>query len=310
VTADLQWTTLDWHTLVSSADGDRPDGRDVLDDLVALARRCLVADGGMPLGADERFLRGRYLGDDSTTSAVRLTDGTLVGASAVRPSAGDGERRGATVTAMVDPRLRGLGLGARLLDEALAATDRRDGPVSVETESLTPAAAELFASRGLRQVFAEDVMRFDLAAGAVPSPVWPDGTTVAAWSDATSARFHAAYSASFCDRPGFPGWSAEQWIAWAVDEDFRPGWSMLATVPDLGDAGFVTCADGWIIQVGVVPAARGRGLGAALVGEALARMAADGAGEALLDVNVDNPAGGLYRRLGFTVLGRRARFQR
>ena len=212
---------------------------------------------------------------------------------------------------MVDPAVRGTGLGARILDWALAeAAGRGADAVSVESESLTPAVAELFGSRGLRQVFAEDIMRFDLAAGPVPVPVWPDGTALAEWSDATVPRFHAAYTASFRDRPGFPGWSVEQWVSWVVDEDFRPGWSLLVTVPGAGDAGFITCAQGWIVQVGVLPDARGRGLGAALVSEALHRMRADGEAGVLLDVNVDNPAGHLYRRLGFRVLGRRARFER
>jgi GNAT superfamily N-acetyltransferase len=62
---------------------------------------------------------------------------------------------------------------------------------------------------------------------------------------------------------------------------------------------------------GVVPAARGRGLGGALVCEALARMAADGSPEAWLNVNVNNPgAAALYRRLGFADAGRRARYRR
>jgi hypothetical protein len=40
-------------------------------------------------------------------------------------------------------------------------------------------------------------------------------------------------------------------------------------------------------------------------------MRAAGDREALLDVNVDNPtAAGLYASLGFTVVGRRARFER
>jgi ribosomal protein S18 acetylase RimI-like enzyme len=65
----------------------------------------------------------------------------------------------------------------------------------------------------------------------------------------------------------------------------------------------------WIVQVGVVPAARGRGLGAALVGESLTRLRAAGCREAWLDVNVDNPAKELYLRLGFVDAGRRARFE-
>jgi ribosomal protein S18 acetylase RimI-like enzyme len=39
-------------------------------------------------------------------------------------------------------------------------------------------------------------------------------------------------------------------------------------------------------------------------------MVADGAVEAWLNVNVDNAAIGLYRRLGFRVAGRRARYQK
>ena len=181
----------------------------------------------------------------------------------------------------------------------------------METEGLTPAAEALFVSRGLRQIFAEDVMRIDLT-GAVPEPVWPDGTVLATWSDATAGRFAAVHDAAFRDRPGFPGRPAAEWIAdVAEDEDFRPDWSVLAAVPELGDAGFVTAAVGWIVQVGVIPPARGHGLGVALVTESLDRQRSAGETEAWLDVNVDNPgAAALYRRLGFTPAGRRARYRR
>ncbi|GFJ88209.1 GNAT family N-acetyltransferase [Phytohabitans rumicis] len=183
--------------------------------------------------------------------------------------------------------------------------------MTVETEALTAATERLFASRGLRQVFAEDVMRFDLAGAEPPDVALPPGVRLGEWGSDIAGRFFAVYDASFRDRPGFPGWPAERWVAWtAGDDEFRPQWSLLATGVDGDDAGFITCAQGWIVQVGVVPAWRGRGLGAALVAEALRRMRATGAADALLDVNVNNPAGQLYTRLGFTLLGRRARFQR
>jgi ribosomal protein S18 acetylase RimI-like enzyme len=268
-------------------------GASDFDDLVALAGRCLDADGGLPLAADPSFLHRRWM--TPSTLAVRDGDGRLIAAGAVRD--------GAVLVGLVDPAARGRGIGASVLDWGL------DRAATVETEGVSPAAEKLFASRGLRQVFAEDVMRIDLTAGA-PRPPWPDGTTLTGWSDATAARFHAVYDASFRERPGFPGWTAEEWIE-GVDEDgLRPGWSVLATVPDIGDAGFVTASDGWIDQVGVLPEARGRGIGAALVGEALCRMRADGATFAWLNVNVDNPAAALYRRLGFVDRGRRARYQR
>jgi len=84
---------------------------------------------------------------------------------------------------------------------------------------------------------------------------------------------------------------------------------VIATVPGRCDVGFVTAAVGWIVQVGVVPAARGAGLGAALVREAMTRMQTDGATEVWLDVNVNNPAARLYAWLGFRNEGRRARNQ-
>ncbi len=124
-------------------------------------------------------------------------------------------------------------------------------------------------------------------------------------------RFHGVFESAFRDRPGFPGTPADEWIAEnEEDDEFQPGWSVLATVPGVGDAGFMTSAVGWVVQVGVRPQARGRGIGAALVCESLRRTAADGAAAAWLDVNVDNPgAAALYCRLGFTDAGRRARFQ-
>ena len=296
---------------------------DDLDDVVALAGRCLAADGGLPLATDPGFLRRRML--TATTLALRGDDDRLVAAGAVRD--------GPVFVGLVDPAVRGRGVGAGVLDWGLGRA------TTVETEGLSAAAEGLVASRGLRQVFAEDVMRIDLEAAssaavssaavspaavspaatpsaAVPSPaspaaaVWPVGTRLEDWSAATAPRFHAVYHAAFRERPGFPGWTAEEWIE-GVDEDgFRPEWSVLASVPGIGDAGFVTAADGWIDQVGVVPGARGRGIGAALVTEALNRMRPDGASHAWLNVNVDNPAARLYRRLGFEDRGRRARYQR
>ncbi|MCO8276290.1 GNAT family N-acetyltransferase [Actinoplanes sp. TRM 88003] len=183
--------------------------------------------------------------------------------------------------------------------------------VTVESETLTEDASVLFESRGLRQVFAEDVMRIELDESLPPAPEWPLGVTVASWSGAVAQRFHATYHASFSDRPGFPGDPAEEWIAEnEEDEDFLPDCSLLVTLPDLCDAGFITAARDWVVQVGVVPSARRRGLAAALILESLSRQRAADGTHAWLTVNVNNPgAADLYRRLGFTDRGRRARYR-
>jgi ribosomal protein S18 acetylase RimI-like enzyme len=297
---EIEWTAL------TAADVPR---------IAALATRCLAADGGLPLAAGESFLGRRFAGPDVRALGA-VVGGAMVAAGAVRVRDGDGDgdadADGATrasTTAFVDPAWRGRGFGARLLDWCLATGRDLGDRVVVETESLTSEAAGLFAGRGLRQVFAEDILRFDLASQALPEAPLPGEVTVAEWTPELVERFFAAYRGSFADRPGFPGWSAGRWIKWiAADDDFRPQWSLLATVDGEGDVAFIACAQDWVVQVGVLPGHRGRGLGPALVVEALRRMRSSGATEALLDVNVNNPAGRLYRRLGFADVGRRARY--
>ena len=95
-------------------------------------------------------------------------------------------------------------------------------------------------------------------------------------------RFYAVYVAAFAQRPGFPGQSADQWISWiSGDEDFRPHWTLLASLTGTDgadvDAGFIASeATGWIWQVGVVPQAWGRGVGASLIAEVVRRMRSAG----------------------------------
>ncbi|BCJ77702.1 hypothetical protein CS0771_72460 [Catellatospora sp. IY07-71] len=275
-----------------------PLAADAVPAVSRLAARCLAADGGLPLAAGEGFTARRYAAEGGLAIGAYDPDGTLVAAAAIRPTGGT-----VTGTALVDPAARGRGLGVAALDWCLGGAD------VMETESLTDGAAALFADRGLTMSFAEDVMRHDLK--EIPDVPLPAGVRLAGWAPDTVSRFHAAYRAAFAERPGFPDWDQEQWTGWLVDDDFRPPWSLLAVDASGADLGFVVCGDGWLVQVGTTPAARGRGVGAALTTAALRAAAADGASEMLLDVNVDNPvAADLYRRLGFTVLGRRARFTR
>jgi mycothiol synthase len=138
----------------------------------------------------------------------------------------------------------------------------------------------------------------------------PGGRTVP-WGEADPERFFAVYHAAFRGRPGFPGWSQARWVDWiSSDEDFRPDWSLLASAGGT-DVGFIVGdATGWIVQLGVAPAARGRGIATVLLSETVQRMRSGRDVSVSLHVNVDNPgAAALYRRLGFTRLSRRARYQ-
>jgi mycothiol synthase len=288
----------------------RPAGDDDLPAIAGLAQVCLAADGGQPYAAGWDYLSRCYLGHAEARAAF---DGTrLVCVTALRrePSASSGDPRAATVltTGLVHPGWRRRGVGGRAFDwvEQLAGETR----LRAETETLNDGAHALYLSRGLKLVFAEDVMRLPAAAQPPLLPA-PGGLVLATWGQAAPARFHAVYHAAFRERPGFPGWSPGRWIEWiSDDDDFRAEWTLLATRHG-EDVGFVAAgAMGWIIQLGVLPAARGQGVGGYLTTEVIACMRAAGETAIALDVNVNNPhAAALYRRLGFTQAGRRARYE-
>ena len=291
------WPGLSWRRLAAC---DLPG-------LTGLYARALACDGGQPFAADEWLLRRWYI--EGTEDSLAVVDGErLVGACAWRYVDSGGERR-AVIVGQVDPDERRRGIGGRLLDLALDAA----GPgaaVRVETESLCSGADALYRSRGLTCVFAEDVMTYSLAGGVPTAP--PAGDVVfTEWSDSLAERFFAVYEAAFRDRPGFPGWSAAEWITWIRDDDdFRADWTLLASEAGR-DVGFLAGENGgWIAQVGVVPAARRRAVASTLIIEVLRRMQADGQTEATLNVNVNNPGAiAAYRRLGFLCTGRRARYE-
>jgi mycothiol synthase len=289
----LSWQVLDWRALDES---DLPA-------VTGLARACLAADGGQPFAADPGFLRGRYLADAQTYAGF---DGSaLVCVSSLRRTSPDAAP---VTTGLVHPAWRRRGIGGHAF--GWAAGRAADAGVRAETEALGDGAHALYLSRGLAQVFAEDVMELPASAPA-PAVPFPDGLLLSAWGTADPARFHAVYEAAFRERPGFPGWPRERWIEWiSDDEDFRAQWTLLATVDGV-DAGFIAAAaGGWIVQVGVLPAARGRAIGALLIAEAVRLMRAAGETAITLNVNVNNPhAIALYRRLGFVTAGRRARYQ-
>jgi len=278
-----------------------PLGETDLAALQRLARACLRQDGGLPHLATEGMLRSRFLTARSTGARDEL--GELVTAAAVGDAADDGS---VTTSGLVHPSFRGAGLGNQLM--AWATEQAEGATLRVATESLTPEAEALYAAHGLMQTFAETVMRHDLS--SIPRCPLPGGLRTVAFGEESAAAFHAAYVASFADRPGFPAPSAEEWLGYLrEDGDFRPELSRVALDGAGVPAGFITISDNWVDQVGVVPQWRGRGLGAHLTASSLTAIAGAGAEEAWLTVNTDNPgARRVYERLGFTEHGVRARY--
>ncbi len=278
-----------------------------LPDLQRLARACLERDGGLPMFAAEAMLGSRMLRDRAI--GLRLPDGcdgcdgpdgTLVAAAGI--SLGGDE---AVTTGMVHPSMRRQGVGDRLLRWAIA--EAGNAALRVDTESCSRDADALYARHGLVRTFAETVMRHDLQ--TVPAVPLPDGVQVAPVSGVAELDLFDAYRRSFEDRPGFVEPDAEEWLAELRDDDeWRRDLSLLIRNEQRVPIAFVNVLGTWLDQVGVVPAWRGRGLGAFLVAESLRSLQAEGAGEMWLCVNVNNPAEDLYRRLGFASYGTRARY--
>jgi mycothiol synthase len=288
--------------------------------VVTLYAEALAVDGGQPYAGDEPLLR-RWYADGMQASLAAFHGGRLIGLCARRHADTGGGPR-SVIAGQVAPGYRGRRIGARLLDAALDGAATGTG-VLVENESLTDSADALYRSRGLRPVFAEDVMSLALT-GGLPAAARPaqagdpqftdlrlPDLRFTEWSGQAAARFYAVYTAAFRDRPGFPGWPASEWIEWiSGDPGFREGWTLLASAAG-ADAGFIAGdAGGWIAPVGLVPAARRQGIAARLIVEVLRRMREAGETRAVLNVNVNNPAAiGVYDRLGFARVGRRARYE-
>jgi mycothiol synthase len=287
---ELQTLSLAWRSLESSD----------LAEILALAETILKHDGGLPLLVSASRLQQHYLSEDLQTIAAFSQTGQLIAASSLHSKAEQSDLR-----AMLHPDYRQKGIGRFLMQWAL---DHATTPLTLHNDALTPRAERLYARFGFQQVFGEDVMRYPLAVAQLPA-LPSTSYSFEPWSDATKQAFFEVYQASFRERPGFPDPSAEEWIEENEEDGLRREVSLLAKDGDQA-VGFLSCADNWIVQVGVLPAWRGRAIAYQLILRALQGLQEAGETEVWLDVNLNNPhAAQLYRRMGFELAGRRARYR-
>jgi GNAT superfamily N-acetyltransferase len=153
-------------------------------------------------------------------------------------------------------------------------------------------------------------MEIDL--NGLPLPTWPEGYQAVAWSaelldthaEVLCQCFHGEIDSlvfpSLGSREGCVGLMAEI----ARRRAFIPEATWLALGPE-GPCGTIQALRergvlGAIQNVGIVPTRRGRGLGRALILQALAGMYQSGLGRAILEVTAHNESAiRLYRALGF-----------
>jgi ribosomal protein S18 acetylase RimI-like enzyme len=307
-------TGLTWRTI----------SLDDLQTVVELARTCLLSDGGLSFLFEPDVLKDRYFPDAPGTGIGAFDlDGRLVACSTVYISGEAGAQR-TRIVGQVRPDQRDKGIGAYLMDWSQnQALDLRTGTVDkplvlqIATESLTESAHRLYRAQGFENIFEELVMRRDLSVPLANYTI-PPGVTLMSWQSELAEEFYQAYYPAFRERPGFPGWSAAEWIAQVIDNDLIPEWTLLARADGVPSGFLIGCIDltttppgGYVQQIGVIPAQRRRGLASALLVETMRRMQAAGADAAQLTVHINNPGAiEAYARLGFVTIGRRARYER
>jgi mycothiol synthase len=186
----------------------------------------------------------------------------------------------------------------------------------ITCENLTDEIVARCVEKGYILSFAEEVMRYDLSR-PLPQVSVPAGISFLKWTPERAHDFFSVYAASFRERPGYPGWSEAEWVKWTSDDpEFHPELSVLAVIQ--GQAlGFVTNAAyeggndklGYIIQVGILPEWRGKGLGAALTIHSLEMWKETGAEAVYLHVNANNPGAiRVFRLTGFVTVRQRGKF--
>jgi mycothiol synthase len=291
--------------------------------IVGLAHACHTADGGLGFMFEADVLKSRYF-PEAPSAAIGAFDpaGRLVASGAVQVGEGAAAAR-ATIAGQVRPDQRTRGIGNNLMRwsraqarSLLRGAAAGEAALVVATEALTDAADHLYRAHGFRPVMEALVMRRNLGR-PLPERAFPPGVSVTGWQPGVMEQFYQAYYAAFRARPGFPGWSAAEWIGHVTENDHVPEWSLLALAAGV-PAGFIignidltaNPPGGYVWQIGVVPSQRRRGLASALMVEALRRMQAAGAPWADLEVHTNNPGAiEAYAAVGFTVTGRRARYE-
>jgi mycothiol synthase len=170
------------------------------------------------------------------------------------------------------------------------------------------AAHELLENRG----YAVDRhfwhMAIDLA-GALPEEEPSDGAEIRAFESSDAPAVHALLEDAFRGHYQFSPTPYAEWER-AFGEPWFDAGLWLVAVADGRIVGALTGrvmgAEGWVIELGVLPGHRGRGIGAALLARSFRIFETRGLSSVALNVDAGNETGAtaLYERVGM-----RARFQ-
>lgn len=287
----------------------RPAAGADLEDVVALCRRCDVADLGAPdTETDDIQAAWRRPGFDLSRDTVLVLTGA--GEAVGYGDVFDGRE----AFGMVDPGWRGRGIGAWLLRRIeRMARERRDDrtrddrTLEVSAPHADRAFRQLAQREGYRQGRSSWLMRLDMAEPP-PVPAWPDGVALRPFVREADARaVHRLVQDAFADIGNQPARSFEFWERTSLErDDFDPSLWFLAVAGD-GLVGANLCfagpTGGFVAQLAVRRDRRGRGLGLALLRHGFVELYRRGERQVWLYVDTENRTGAtrLYERAGMRV---------
>ncbi|MGA8113518.1 MAG: GNAT family N-acetyltransferase [Actinocatenispora sp.] len=216
--------------------------------------------------------------------------------------------------------------GAGIGTELVARMERRGREIVAGTDGIRQvmvnhvilggAGERLLRARGYTLARVHDRMHIDLVAHPPRPAARPDGVTIRGCdgSRAERGRVHQVVEDSFADHWGRASRTFAQWERHVMYTGFDPSlWLLAESDGDLVGVCVGRARDegGEINQLGVLRAARGRGIGGALLREAFLIFAERGLPAARLDVDSDSltRANQLYRRAGMVVTSSIGRFE-
>jgi mycothiol synthase len=287
--------------------------------LRALARDPSLAHEFEPLQTDEGF--DDLMGDPFQLPELRwiaAVDGIPAGFAFCFLAPTHGGSFAMARLGVIEPYRR-RGVGRALLAAVCAAIEpirepRRLGELSISAWEPNPAAAAFAAAHGFKH--ARDFWRMERPRGPVALPVWPAGVRACVFDGSEQALldFNRSYNRAFAEHYHYVSSTVEDTRAFIRQNSFRPDGLALAH-RDGECVGFCRNArfgePGEVALIGVVPEARGIGLGRALLRWGVAWLQNGHAAPVYLMVDGENEsAQRLYRSEGFEVARTRHHWSR
>ena len=246
---------------------------------------------------------------ESDTALVFAQDGRIAGFADAWDTSEDDVIDG---DAEVHPDQRGHGIGAFLVSFLIRrATEMARSHASKRSRlrnyisSRDEGAAALLSATGFEVIRHFFHMHIDLSEGVEP-PVWPAGVHVRTMNRGTDEEVvHRVVEEAFAEHWGRPSVPFDAFVKGFLGRsDFDPTlWFLACEGDDVVGVLYAAIRDGkrpWVNDLGVLPKARKRGIGLALLLHAFAEFTRRGFSSAALNVDASNATGAtrLYERAG------------